>query len=263
LSKNLSFLAAENKKSNELKRKILSAVLYPAVIALGALAITLFLLLYVFPKVLPIFASFNKQLPVSTKVIIFFSNFLSGYFLVILVLGGVVTAGLTKYFWNNIKIKYLIHKVCLRIPMFGYLFKLYLLTNITRLLAQLLSRGIPLVETLKIVSGYIPNLYYTESFIVMAERINDGLKFSANMNRYKDLYPAELISMVASGESSGNLAGVLAYLSTLYEEELNVYLEDLPRLIEPILLLFTGLAVGFIALAIIQPIYSIVQSIKP
>lgn len=263
LSDNLEYLAEELKKREALRRKVISAFIYPAIVIVATLAITSFLMIYLFPKIIPIFSSLNASLPFSTRVIIFISNFLQNYGLILL--GSLVF--LVIAFFITIKnskfAHHLLDKFILRIPAVGSVIQYYNIANSTRTLGLLLKSGLTLNEALPITAKTTKNLVFQREFVTLSNVINRGEKISKHLKIKRHIFPDIMHQIVAVGERSGNLAGSLVYLSELYEAEVDDFTKNLSSLIEPVLMIFMGVLVGFIAISIISPIYSITQHLSP
>jgi type IV pilus assembly protein PilC len=262
LNENLNYLAEELKKKQELRRKIVSALVYPIFIVIATIGVIILLTAYVFPKIMPIFQSFKFQLPWTTKTLIFISNTFIHYglyiFLGVLLLVGAAILALTKY-----KIRLWVHKNSLRVPLLGPMFRSYHIANFTRTLGLLLKSDVRIVEALKIVASTTGNLAYKEEFATMAENVTRGERLAGYMEKDTKMFPSMLSQMISVGEATGGLTSTLMFLAEMYEDDLNTATKNLSTSIEPVLMIFMGLLVGFIALSIITPIYGVTQNIHP
>lgn len=263
LSQNLEYLSDELKKKELLRRKVLGALAYPIIITVATFGITTGLILYVFPKILPIFSSLHVNLPFSTRFLIAVSNFLIHYGL-LLVLFTVVL--LTVFYFAQRKIEPMrlaVHRGLFQIPIFGNLMRSYNLANFTRTLGLLLRSGVRLTNALIMVSETTPNLAYRRAYERATERVLHGEPMSRQLGTDRVLFPDLLAHMVSIGESTGSLSQTLLYLSELYESEVEEQTKNLSTAIEPVLMVMMGLLVGFIAVSIITPIYEITQNLHP
>jgi len=262
LSTNLLYLADEIRKSKSLRSKVRSAMIYPVIILITTIGITLLLMVFVFPKVIPIFTSLRVDLPAPTKALIAISNFLVNQgFWVILVL--VLVPIIFRLLLLLPRIRYIAHALLLKIPIVSPLVININMANFTRVLALLLKSGIPIVEAVNITSQTFNNLVYRQGLENGAKRIRMGGQFSEYLATEKKIFPPLLVSMIEVGENTGNLEDNLVYISDYYSEEVETTLKNLTTLMEPILLLVMGLIVSFVAISIITPIYSITQGINP
>ncbi len=262
LSQNLEYLSEELIKNRNLKRKILSAFIYPVVILLSTLFITLFLIIYLFPKIIPIFKSMDINLPISTKIIIFLSETLkeNGVYLVIFIfIFGGIFYYLTK---KNKKIKFIKDLTILKIPKINIVVKKYNLANTTRTMGLLLKSGLTTSEALEITKKISNNIVYTEEYKKMLTFIRNGGEISSYMKNKDNLFPNEISQIISIGEKTGNLPESLIYISESYELDIDEFTKNLTNLIEPFMMILMGAIVGFIAISIISPIYSITQNLQ-
>jgi type IV pilus assembly protein PilC len=262
LPENLNYLARELKKQQDLSRKILSALVYPMFIVVATLGILILLTGYVFPKIIPIFQSFKLQLPWTTRVLIFLSNTWSGHWFAIIITFA-AGIGLIGLLLKNLSVKLWVHGKMLRLPLLGGMLRSYYIANFTRTLGLLLKSEIKIVKALKMTAAASVNLAYREKFYLIADRLTRGEKLSRNMQRQAWMFPPMLWQMVEVGEATGSLSETLIYLSEIYEDELNNSAANLSVSIEPLLMIFMGLLVGFVAISIITPIYGITQNLHP
>ena len=262
LPENLNYLADELKKSRDLKKKVIGALVYPAIIILATFGITTFLTVYIFPKITPIFASLKSELPFSTKVLIWLSSFLihNGLWVII----GITSFIIGFFFlfkWK--RFRYWFDKFVLHLPLFGPLMQYYNVANITRTFGLLLKSEVRVAGAFEILADSTRNLVYKEALQRAGEEILKGNRISLQFSRNKRLFPSIIPQMISVGEQTGNLPGALLYCSEMYEEELNDFTKNLTTIIEPVLMIVMGLIVGVVAISIITPIYGITQNLNP
>ncbi len=263
LSQNLAYLADELQKKETLRKKVIGALVYPIVITIATLGITGVLTVYIFPKILPIFASLNVTLPLSTRILIAISNFLTNDGLWLL-LGVIVLAGSLAYLkFRFQKVQYFFDRSSLKVPIFGSMLQNYNLANFTRTLGLLLKSGVQLTDSMVMVAEATPNLAYRKAFENIATSIVRGEPMSRELARDPALFPDTLRHMVTVGETTGGLSDTLLYLSEMHESEVEEATKNLSSTIEPLLMVVMGCLVGFIAVSIITPIYEITQSLHP
>ncbi len=260
LHENLEYLSEEMRKKQELKRKITSAFVYPIFIVVATLGITIFLTGYIFPKIIPVFSSFRVQLPLPTQILIAISHFVSHDWLFIL-LGIIAFVVGIVLLLRMPRIKLWFDTMLIRVPLIGTLFKDYYLANSCRTFSVLLMADVKIVEASKIVASVTANRAYKKQFVSMSEHLLKGEKVSDFLAQRPELFPSIMTQMIVVGEEAGNLSGSLQYLSRMYEDELNDLSKNLTTIIEPVLMVFMGLIVGFVAISMITPIYSITQSL--
>jgi len=262
LSDNLDHLVSTLKKQQALRRKVVSASVYPIFIVIATLAITVMLTVFFFPKVVPVLKSLNYQLPWTTRFLIFLSDtlrhngLLVGLALVLLIIG--------VYFLLRIKkVHYWFDNIILSTPFLKNLVQTYNVTNITRTLGLLQNSGVSIVRAFQITSSTTTNLIYKKELLRISEEILKGEKISAHMSKKPKLFPIVMSQMIEVGESTGKLSDTFLYISDIYEEEMDDMTKNLSTIIEPLLLIFMGVLVGFIAVSIITPIYGITQHLNP
>ena len=261
LDQNLNYLADELKKKQELRRKIISSLIYPCFIVVATFGIVILLLTFVFPKVLPVFSSLKIKLPWPTQIVIAVSAFVMHYglyTLVALVAAAILIWLLAK---KTETTKLAISHLILRLPLIGQLVQNYQLANFFRTFGLLLKSGITVSSALTIVADSIPNLVYKYALQNLSGSVSRGRKISTELEENQRLFPEIAVQMVATGEHSGNLSETLLYLAQMYENEVDEMTKNLSGAIEPALMVFMGVLVGFIAISIIMPIYMITQNL--
>ncbi len=263
LSDNLEYLAEELKKKDMLKKKIIGAFLYPIIVTIATFGITGFLMIYLFPKIMPVFSSLHIALPLSTRIVISLSNFLR-YHGVALIFGLIILfIGIIIALKKNTAFHFYFDKTILKIPIIGNIVEQYNLANSMRTLGLLLKSGVTISESLQITSKICSNAVYKKEFSNLALVVNRGERMSAYLSDSKKFFPDVLSQIVAVGERSGNLPESLTYLSQMYEAEVDDFTKNLAGIIEPVLMITMGIMVGFIAVSIITPIYGITQHLQP
>jgi type IV pilus assembly protein PilC len=262
LSQNLVYLADELQKKNELKRKVIGALIYPIFITIATLGVTGVLTVYIFPKLMPIFTGLHVTLPFTTRVLIWVSRYLAEWG--ILTLLGFVILGIAFFvlYRRDEKIRYATDRFLLRIPFVASIARAYNLTNFCRTLGLLLRSGITITDAILITAETSSNLAYQQACANLATVVMRGEPISHGLAQYPNLYPDMVVHMIAVGEKTGNLSTTLTYLGEMYENEVNELTRGLSSSIEPMLMLVMGLLVGTIAVSVITPIYQITQHLQ-
>ncbi|MEK7548915.1 MAG: type II secretion system F family protein, partial [Patescibacteria group bacterium] len=214
------------------------------------------LIFFVFPKIISIFSGFQAQLPLSTRILIAFVNFMTNYFLWLIIIF-VVLAVLMWFLFKINRVKFLYHRFILMMPFIGGVARNINMTNFARTLGSLLKSGIKIVDAILITADTIPNLVYGKKLKEIAERVRGGESMSHYMIQEEKFFPAIFSQMVEVGETTGHLDENLTYLANFYEAEADEVFKNLSTVLEPILLLVMGVIVGFIAVSVITPIYKI------
>ncbi|MEO5635160.1 MAG: type II secretion system F family protein [Candidatus Paceibacterota bacterium] len=262
LSENLEYVADELKKRQELRKKIISASVYPIIVTLATFGIVTFLMVYLFPKILPIFASLQYDLPLSTRIVIAISNFISDWGLLTFGILTVLIIGFSITLKKSTKVNFYFSKFLMKIPVIGKIMVDYNMANFTRTMGLLLRSGITMGEALPIAVKTTPNPVYKKEYKILSGVVNRGAKISTHLIGRRDLFPDVVTQIIAVGEHSGNLSNSLIYLSEMYEAEIDDFTKNLSSMVEPVLMIVMGILVGFIAISIITPIYGITQHLQ-
>lgn len=263
LSENLEYLAEELRKKDSLRKKVIGAFIYPAVVVVATIAITAFLMLYLFPKITPIFQSMGVALPLSTRIVMAISIFAKNYGFFVFLLFILIFIGVTILIKRSERAHYVFDHIALKIPLLKQILKQYNLSNSTRTIGLLLKSGISISEAIPMTAKTTTNLVYRKEFERVSETISRGERMSSYLKNKQWLFPDTMTQIVYVGEKSGNLSSSLIYLSEMFEAEVEDFTKNLSNMIEPFLMIFMGLLVGFIAISIITPIYSITQHLSP
>ncbi len=260
LPENLEYVAQELKKKEELRKKVIGALVYPIVIIFATLGITILLIVYIFPKILPIFLSLKATLPLSTRILIKLSNLLTEYGLLVL-LGFIVVfvVYLLLLKWHQFHL--LVDNILIRLPIFGRLSQYYNLANACRTLSLLLKSDVRIVNAISITVDSLKNKAYQKEFRMAGEVVLHGQRISTQLKTNNVLFPPLLTQMISVGEATGNLSDTMMYLSDMYEAEISDWTKNLTSVLEPVLMLTMGFMVGFIAISVITPIYGITQNL--
>ncbi len=263
LPENLEYLATEMNKRRTLKRKILAAFAYPAIVTLATCGITAFLVMYLFPKIMPVFQSLRITLPLSTRIVMSLSILIRSHGLLIVAIISTVIVTYIIVRKKNKKLCRIVDGFFLRLPLVGTMTKEYVLANTTRTLGLLLKSGTTLSEAIPITIKTTGHSVYKETLAGLSPIVNRGENISSYFEKHKLLFPDIFTQIISIGERSGNLSNSFLYISSLYEEQVDEFTKNISTLIEPILMTIMGLVIGFIAVSIITPIYGITQNLHP
>lgn len=257
LADNLIYLADEMRKSKSLQGKVKSAMIYPAILFFMTIAISGFLTFFIFPKLVTAFTSMNIKLPLPTYILMVVLGFLRQYWWAV-GLASIILYVAFKLMMRLETAQYLSDKMILTTPALAGLVIDVNMANMTRVLYILLKSGMKIVESLDITGQTMENLVYKHDLKSAVEGVRRGEQLAQILARHK-YFPPILTSMIEIGENTGNLEENLLYLSNYYSEEVDGSLKNFVAVIEPLILIFMGLLVGYVAIAIIFPIYSISQ----
>lgn len=259
LEQNLIFLAKQMSKDYQLKKKIQGALLYPGLVLVATLAMSGFIAFFILPKLVDFFGAFDIQLPLATRILLFFANMFQNHGLAILI-SLVIIFFATSFITSMPKVKPYWHHFLLKVPLFGKLIFYGQLARFSRNLGVLLQSGVPIEKSLHITAQTLSNLKFQNDLILISDKASQGKSIAQVIEG--SIFPSLTAKMISIGEKTGKLDETLLYLSDFYEEEIDNISKNLSTILEPALLLGVGLLVGFVALAIIGPIYELTGSIR-
>jgi type IV pilus assembly protein PilC len=255
LAEILDRLAGFLEASARLRKKVKSAMTYPVIVICIAMAITTFLIVKVVPIFGEIFKDFGSKLPAPTQFLIDVSDFMRGewYFLVLGIFG--VFFGI-RTFLRSTRGKQLWDKWKLKLPIFGPLIHKICMSRFARTFAQLIRSGVPILEVLDIVGGASGNHVVETSIKGVASDVEKGDNLSVALSK-KTIFPPMMLRMVAAGEATGKIDTMLEKMADFWDEEIEAMLDALTSLIEPMLIVFLGVIVGGIVIAMFLPIFKL------
>jgi len=255
----LDRLAVFLEKNASINAKIKSAMKYPAVVLIATIGITIVLLYWVVPTFASMFMSAGQKLPGLTQAVVDMSEFVQDYIIVILgVMGGIVFAFQTGM--KNRQFRYNVHKIMLQAPIVGDLIKKSAVARFTRTLGTLVSSGVPLVDGLEVVSRTAGNLVIEKAIIFVRERVIEGNDMTTPLTDV-NIFPSMVVQMIGVGEATGAMDTMLNKIADFYEEEVDVAIDGLTSMIEPIMMIFVGGIVGTMMIAMYLPIFSMGQTV--
>jgi type IV pilus assembly protein PilC len=237
------------------------AMIYPTIVLTVMVIIGIVMMIYVMPSITGTFKSLGADLPATTKALIATSDFMNEH--TVLTLGSM--AGAVIFFIYSLRTKIgkrIFSWIVVRLPIIGNIAKEANAARTARTLSSLLSSGVDVLRALSITRDVVQNYYYKEIIAEAALRVEKGTALSETFIERKDLYPILVGEMIAVGEETGQISNMLQELAEFYENEVEHKTKDLSTIIEPVLMVVIGGTVGFFALAMIAPIYSIADSIE-
>ncbi len=250
----LDSIASYKERIESIKGKVKKALFYPATVVAVAIAVTALLLVVVIPQFEEIFQSFGADLPAFTRMVITASEFLQAYiFFVIVIAGGGIFA-LIQLKKRSRPFAHFLDRVSLKIPIIGPVLEKSALARFSSTLATTFAAGVPLVDALKTVAGATGNVVYEEAVLKIREDVATGHQMQLAMQQ-TGLFPPMLVQMTAIGEEAGSLDAMLLKVSAIYEEEVNNTVDALSSLLEPIIIIFIGVVVGGMVVAMYLPIF--------
>jgi len=256
----LEVLTDQMEKDHEIKSKIKGAMMYPLVIVLAMIIIGILMLIMVVPNLAQVFADLGIELPITTRIVIAIGIFLSKFWYLLPVIVFVLVF-LVRISLKTKPGKLIIDALILKIPVASSIIKKTNSAYTARTLSSLINAGVPIVRSLKVVSETLGNIYYKEALLKAAKQVEKGNKLADALGQYEKIYPTLLIQMIEIGEETGETSHILEKLAEFYEEEVTNVTKNLSAVIEPVLMLIVGAVVGFFAISMIQPMYSMLESI--
>lgn len=260
LEKSLEYLRIQLQREADLKSKTKGAMIYPGVIISAMLIIGIALSIFVLPSLTATFKDFDTDLPVITKIVIAFSDFMAGNAIVVIV-GLLVFIGGGIYFLRTSVGKRLLDAFLLRMPLISPVVKKINMARFSRILGSLMKSGVAVVQGLEVTSQAMDNVYYREVIAGASESVKLGKPLTEALSAHDKLFPFIVTQMLTIGEETGNLETILDQLAEHFEAEVDDTMKNMSSIIEPLLLLVIGAVVGFLAMALISPIYNISNSI--
>ena len=256
----LKRLYLQFKKNHELVSKVKGALIYPIVILIAMSGIGTFIMIAVVPKITAMFKDFNAELPLATKLLIKFSDSLVANGLLYLVALIVVILTIVQLIKTK-RGRYAFHGLLLKLPIFSPIIKKINLARFARTTSSLLKTDIMIIKSFQIAANVLGNVHYRQALMEMSDKIKKGGTINEVVANYPKLFPPVVAQMIAVGEDTGELDYILEELAEFYEGEIDQTMNNLPAIIEPILILVLGLVVGGIAVAVIMPMYSLTSVI--
>ncbi len=261
MEESLKNLTLQMERQNDLRSKIIGAMMYPAVIVAAVLGIGVLMLVMVIPKLAETFRDLGSELPLTTKIVMGLGDFMvQKWYLVILII--IIFIAATRIILGTKSGKRAFDRLSLKIPIIAPLVQKTNAAYTTRTIGSLLASGVPVMTALETTSGVLGNIYFREALIKSAEKVRKGEKLSAALKSFGSLYPPVVIQMLEVGEETGETSDILQKLADFFEEEVTNTTKNMSSIIEPILMLFIGGAVGFFAVSMLQPIYGVMGTIK-
>ena len=260
LAEILARLATYLENAARLRKKVKSAMMYPTVVTVVAILITIFLLVKVVPVFGEIFSSFGAALPAPTQYLVNISNIVKKYLIFILAAGGggvyawlyFIKTPVGRQFWDAKRIK---------LPVFGVIAHKICLARFTRTLASLVRSGVPILEVLQIVSQTVGNVVMEKAIKTASVDIERGESISNSLGKHP-VFPAMIIRMVTAGEQTGKLDAMLERIADFLDEEIETTLAGLTALIEPILIVFLGVVIGGMVICMFLPIFKMPEIVN-
>ena len=254
LEKLLNEIANYKEKSESLKRKIKKAVKYPIAVLIIAFIVTAILLMFVVPSFETLFESVGSDLPMFTQFVVHLSESFQKYWW--LIFGGIFSV-VWGFFYarkTSKSFQYKTDKLALKLPIFGDIIEKATIARFSRTLSTMSTAGMPLVEAMVSVASTSGNLVYKDAILKMKDETETGTRLGETMKK-SNLFPNMVLQMVAIGEESGSLDGMLGKVADYYEEEVDAAVDGLTSLMEPMIMAVLGVLIGGLVIAMYLPIF--------
>ncbi len=261
LEQNLHYLADQMQRDYDMMSKARGAMTYP-IIVLVALAIVGFLMFtFVLPKLTSTFTDLKVELPLMTRFVIGLVNIFANYGILVFI--GMIGAIVGFMYWRKTDGgKAIVHKAILYIPIFAPIVIKINMARFVRVFSSLIKSGMSIVEALEVSSNVVGNIYYQKVISEAASKVKIGSPLTTAFKKQPKLFSHLVVQMMEVGEESGTTDVVLTEVAEFYEAEVDQTMKNLSSIMEPVLMMVIGTVVGFLAVALITPIYSITQSIN-
>jgi type IV pilus assembly protein PilC len=255
----LQRLAVYIEKIVKLRRAVRSAMIYPiAVLAIAALVVAI-ILWKVIPTFAALFAGLGAELPLPTRVVIWLSNFVGRYFLLLVFLLIAMLYALKRYH-ATYRGRRVIDGLLLKMPILGSVLRKIAVARFCRTLATLVSSGVPILEALEITAKTAGNAIVEDAIMATRKSIEEGKTISEPLKE-TEVFPPMVVHMIAVGEQTGALDAMLSKIADFYEEEVDAAVENMLTLLEPIMILFLGIVIGGIVISMYLPLFSLLSKI--
>jgi type IV pilus assembly protein PilC len=255
----LGRLATYIEKAEALKKKVKSALIYPATIVAVAVAVVIILMIFVIPVFETMFQSAGQSLPLPTVIVLSISKMIKGSFYIIIP-AIIVLVFLFKRYYKTDSGKAVVDRILLKLPVFGPLFRKIAVARFSRTLGTLVSSGVPILDGLSIVSRTAGNRAIETAIMNARASIREGETIAEPLGR-SGHFPPMVIQMIAVGESTGALDTMLSKIAEFYEDEVDVAVANLTSMLEPLLMVFLGVVIGGVVIAMYLPIFNMASAV--
>lgn len=259
VSESLNYLADQLEKDYDLRSKVKAAVTYPGFVMSALLVVGVLMFKFVLPSLVEVLKEQEADLPVISKWLIAFTDFFDVYWWVVLLIMFTVALLVRWYIlspagrlvWDGLKVK---------LPVLGPVLKKIYMARFSRNLATLVAGGIPIIQAIRIVADVVNNAVYREILLITAEQVTNGKSISESLAKFEE-FPPMVTQMVRVGEQTAELDSILTKLAGFYEREVDAQISTLSSLLEPIIMVILGCAVGLLVAGVLLPIYNLASSV--
>jgi len=261
LEKNLEYLAEQTQKQYDLRQSIKGSMMYPIIVLVGGLGVSIFIIVFIFPSIISLFETLNVDLPFATRMLLFIANTITGRPLEI-VLGIILVIILFIIAAKIRPTRYILDSILLKMPVVGTIICDSILSNVFRLLGTLLQSGMPLKQSIYITESTVSSLPFRKMFDDLDAKVTQGGELVTVLRNYDGIVPIMAIRLIHVGTQTGELENMLLYLGDFYGKEVDELSKRISIIIEPVLIIAMGVMVGFLAFAVISPIYQVITNVS-
>jgi type IV pilus assembly protein PilC len=254
LSESLDYLAEHIEREYHLIAKAKSALIYPSLILLTIIGALTIIIVFIIPDLIVVLEGLGRPLPLPTRMIIGLSEGVRKYGILIFIIIAIIIIINIKYYRTK-KGKNFFHRFYLKLPIIGGVLRMIYIARFAENLSTLITGGLPITLALAVTGDIIDNVAYQEVIFKTQDAVKRGETISSVLSNYFDLFPPVFVQMVLVGEKTGTLSTTLLNVVSFYQEEIDRATSAALSLLEPILLIFLGIAVAIIVLAILMPLY--------
>jgi type II secretory pathway component PulF len=246
---------------DDLRKKVVSALIYPAMIFFLGIGLIFLFMTYLVPQLTSLFQKTGKDLPLLTKLLVQTSDFFSHYWWAIIAAAAAVVFGFLQFIRMPLGRTWW-HTTQLRLPLFGSVLRRRYYAQFSQTMANLIANGIPLLNSLRLMTSATGNVHLRRLTEQVVEMVGEGGSLSRALQRVGE-FPPLFIDMIAVGEQTGDLAQALERIGRRYDKELNISIQRLTSLIQPVVILIMAGMVGLIAYSIINGIFDAISGLRP
>jgi len=259
----LSKLVIGMEKDEKIRSSIKGALTYPIVLLVVAMAVIILMMVFVVPVFQDMFKGVPGGLPATTQIVVNISEFMrdpmgGGLSAIIFIIIGFSLSALVK---SNYKIRRSWHNLVLKLPLFGELIQKSALSKIAMIQGNLTAAGVPVIESLDISASSVDNIVIREAMTEVKKGVFSGEPLSVLFEKEPSVFPATFTAMTSVGEKTGNMEEMFESIARYYEEEMDVTIAQLTSMLEPIMIVFMGITIGFILVAMYTPMFQMGQTI--
>ncbi len=263
MQRSFTNLAEDLRNREELRQKLVSALTYPALILVFLAAAIVIVMLFVIPKLLPLFETAQTALPLSTRSLVATSNFIAGHYLIILFLL-VAISGFGYVYLQSYSGKRMFDEIALKTPLIGNVYRNYCIVRIATTFGLLLGAGIPIIKTLRLTGESTNNALYEEAIQNVASSVEKGNKIAESfiaVDEKNELFPSDFIQLLAAAEKTSTINKICSKIATQYAREVDAAVATLVKFVEPTAVLISGMFVVWFAFAIFSAVLKITETV--